>query len=77
LYGEEYKTRVASPHQVVIGTSRPFRMQEPKQQAELFKLLSWVLYYLASGYSKVGYLAADEGWNPHYQVEYGLNVRTR
>jgi hypothetical protein len=52
-------------------------MQEPKEQAELFKLFSWVLYYLASSYSRVGYLATDEEWNPHYQVEYGLNVRTR
>jgi hypothetical protein len=50
-----------------------FRMQEPKEQAELFKLLSSVLYYLASGYSKVGFLAAAE-WNTHYKVEYGLDV---
>jgi hypothetical protein len=77
LYGEEYKTCVTNPYQVIVGTSRSFRMQEPKEQAELFKLFSWVLYYLASSYSRVGYLATDEEWNPHYQVEYGLNVRTR
>ena len=74
MYGEEYKTHVEHPHQVIIEKSKPFRMRFPEHQAEFFKLLSTVLYYLVSGYSNVGYLAADE-WNPYYKVMYGIQVR--
>ena len=74
LYGEEYKARVANPNQVVIGTTRPFRIHELKEQERLFKPLSWLFYYLASGQGKVGFPAADE-WNSHYKVQYGLDVR--
>lgn len=48
-------------------------MQYPKQQAELFKLLSTVSYYLLSGYSNVGFLAVEK-WNPFYSDEYNVNV---
>jgi hypothetical protein len=74
MYGEEYKTRVEHPHQVIIQQSEPFRMRFPEEQAKMFRLLSGVLYYVVSGYSKVGYLAADE-WNPYYQAKYGIRVR--
>jgi len=73
MYGEEYMTRVEHPHQVMIEKSKPFRMRFPEHQAEFFKLLSTLLYYLVSGYSNVGYLAADE-WNPYYKILYGIQV---
>ena len=73
MYGEEYKTRVPSPHKVTIEKSEPFRMRFPEHQARFFKLLSTVLYYLVSGYSNAGYLAADK-WNPYYKAIYKLDV---
>ena len=73
MYGEEYKIHVERPHQVSIEKSKPFRMRFPEQQAEFFKLLSTVLYYLVSGFSNVGYLAAD-AWNPYFQVLYDVKV---
>ena len=72
-YGEEYKTRVPFPHEVTIEKSEPFRMRFPDHQARFFKLLSTVLYYLVSGYSNAGYLAADK-WNPYYKAMYRLDV---
>ena len=69
-------TRVEHPHQIIIQQSIPFRMQIPAKQAELFTLLSRVFYYIASGYSKVGCLAADE-WNPYYKREYNLHVTAK
>jgi len=60
LYGEEYVTLVETPHQVIIQQSVPFRMQYPKKQTELFNLLSRMLYYLVSGFRKVGYVAGEE-----------------
>ena len=74
MYGEEYMTRVEHPHRVVIYQSEPFRMYFPADQAKLFKLLVRVLYYIFSGYSKVGYLAADD-WNKYYGNQYAVNVR--
>ena len=72
-YGEKYITSVVRPHQVIIEKSEPFRMRFPEHQSEFFKLLSTVLYYLVSGYSNVGYLAADE-WNPYYKTKYNIQV---
>jgi len=57
--------RVETPHQVIIQQSIPFRMQYPQKQADLFDLLSRLLFYLVSGFGKVGYIAADE-WNEFY-----------
>lgn len=74
MYGEEYLKRTKNPHKVFIQKSIPFRMRFPQHQAEFFKLLSNVLYYLVSGYSNVGYLAAAE-WNPYYKNLYGIDVR--
>jgi hypothetical protein len=72
-YGAKYKTCVTTPIEIVIHQSKPFRMRHPKQQAEFFRLLSTVLYYMLSGYSNVGYLAAEK-WNGHYKSEYNIQV---
>jgi hypothetical protein len=40
-------------------------MRHPQHQADFFRQLSKVLYYMISGHSNVGYLAKDE-WNPYY-----------
>jgi hypothetical protein len=48
-------------------------MYFPEDQAKLFKLLVRVLYYIFSGCSKVGYLAADD-WNKYYGNQYAINV---
>ena len=64
-YGANYKNRVAEPDQIVIRQSRPHRMRLPKHQAAFFKLLANVLYYIVSGSSCVGVLAAKP-WNKYY-----------
>jgi hypothetical protein len=66
-YTNEYKTKAVQTHQVVIQQSRPFRMKDPKDQAEFYKLLSKLLYYLVSGQSYVGFLASQK-WNKHYRL---------
>ena len=48
-------------------------MRQPKQQAEFFKLLSTLFYYMISGNSNIGYLAKDE-WNPYYKEKHNLHV---
>jgi hypothetical protein len=48
-------------------------MRNPKHQANFFKLLAKVLYYMVSGNSDIGYLAKDE-WNPYFKVQTGLQV---
>jgi hypothetical protein len=48
-------------------------MRQPKQQAEFFKLLSTLFYYMISGESNIGYLAKDE-WNPYYTEKHNLHV---
>ena len=48
-------------------------MRQPKQQAEFFKLLSTLFYYMISGNSNIGYLAKDE-WNPYYKEKHNLDV---
>jgi hypothetical protein len=73
MYGDEYETSVSCPHKITIEKSEPFRMRFPEHQAKFFKLLSTVLYYLVSGYSNAGYLAADK-WNPYYKAIYKLDV---
>ena len=40
-------------------------MRNPAEQAEFFKVLSKLLYYLVTGQSYVGYLAAQK-WNKYY-----------
>ena len=40
-------------------------MRNPAEQAEFFKVLSKLLYYLVTGQSYVGYLAA-KNWNKYY-----------
>jgi hypothetical protein len=50
-------------------------MRQPKHQAEFFKLLAKILYYMVSGNSDIGYLAKDE-WNPYFKVQTGLQVCT-
>ena len=67
LHGAEYKTRVTAPVEVIIQQSRPFRMRKPKDNAEFFKLLSKVLYYIVSGNGRIGYLAAED-WNKYYRA---------
>jgi hypothetical protein len=64
---------VAAAEQVIIHKSRPFRMRFPDQQAEFFKLLSYILYYIVSGCSKVEFLAAQD-WNIYYKL-YKSKVR--
>jgi hypothetical protein len=64
-YGIEYKQRVAHPIKIQICQSRPYRMRHPQHEADFFRSLSKILYYMVSGYSNVGYLAKDE-WNPYY-----------
>lgn len=58
-------TRVKQPHQVVIQQSEPFLMKWPQRQADMFKLLMRVLYYLVGGHSHAGYFAAKT-WNHYY-----------
>jgi hypothetical protein len=65
-YGANYKNRVAEPEQIIIQHSKPHRMRLPKHQAAFFRLLSNVLYYILSGNSRVGVLAAQL-WNPYYR----------
>jgi hypothetical protein len=48
-------------------------MRHPKHQADFFKLLAKVLYYMVSGNSDIGYLSKDE-WNPYFKVQTGLQV---
>jgi hypothetical protein len=60
---------------VSIQQSRPFRMRFPQHQAAFFRLFAKLLFYLVSGYSSVGYLAADEH-NPYYQSYIGRDVRS-
>jgi hypothetical protein len=48
-------------------------MRKPENQAEFFKLLSTLFYYMISGKSHIAYLA-DEEWNPCYKEKYGLQV---
>ena len=67
LHGAAYKSRVSAPAQIIIQQSRPFRMRKPKDNAELFKLFSKVLYYIVSGNGRIGYLAAEK-WNTYYLV---------
>jgi hypothetical protein len=64
-YGSEYKHRIADPIKIQICQSRPYQMRHPQHQADFFRLLSRILYYMISGNSNVGYLAKDE-WNPYY-----------
>jgi hypothetical protein len=64
-YGAEYKARVTAPIEVSIQQSRPFRMRKPKDNAEFFKLISKLLYYIVSGQSRTGYLAIGR-WNKYY-----------
>jgi hypothetical protein len=40
-------------------------MRKPKDIAEFFRLVSKILYYIVSGQSHIGYLAA-EPWNEYY-----------
>jgi len=49
-------------------------MKNPKDQAEFYKLLSKLLYYLVSGQSNVGFLTA-QNWNKYYRrAVLGLKV---
>lgn len=68
-----YKKMVPHPEQVVIQKSRPYHMRYPTEQALFFELLTSVLYYIISGHSKVGFLAADD-WNKYYRAAFGLDV---
>jgi hypothetical protein len=72
-YGAKYRTLANNPHQITIQQSKPFCMRQPKQQAEFFKLLSTLFYYMISGESNIGYLAKDE-WNPYYTEKNNLHV---
>jgi len=69
-YGAEYKKHVPIPDEIIIQQSRPFRMRVPKHQADFFRLLSKVLYYIVSGNSRVGVLAAQP-WNKYFVLEKG------
>ena len=66
-HGENYLTNITHPHQIFIQQSRPFRMKKPRHQADFFKLLSKLFYYLIQGSSHVGYLTA-ENWNKYYRA---------
>lgn len=65
LHGAEYKNRVIPPTQIIIQQSRPFRMRKPSDNAAFFELVAKLLYYLVSGQSRTGYLAAER-WNKYY-----------
>jgi hypothetical protein len=67
MYGANYRNRVAEPDRIIIQHSRPHRMRLPKHQAAFFRLLANVLYYVLSGSSRVGVLAAQP-WNPYYRT---------
>ena len=54
-----------NPEEIIIQQSQPFRMRKPGDQADFFRLLSKVLYYIVSGNSRVGFLAAQQ-WNPYF-----------
>jgi len=58
-------TRVETPHQVIIQQSIPFRMQYLTSRRNL----SIMLFYLVSGFGKVGYIAGDE-WNKFYTKQH-------
>ena len=75
-YGADYKTKARNPVEITIQQSRAYRMRYPAQQAEFFRLIANLLFYMASGLSKIGFLEKDE-WNPYYQVRYGLQVCPR
>ena len=68
-YGANYKNRITDPDQIVIQQSRPYRIRLPKHQAAFFKLLANVLYYILSGSSHVGVLAAKP-WNEYYRYRF-------
>lgn len=48
-------------------------MRKPRDQASFFRQLVNILWYLASGNSKVGHMNMDD-WNPLYQKLHGLQV---
>ena len=75
-HGADYKARVTTPVEVVIQQSRPFRMRKPKDNAEFFKLVSKLLYYLVSGQSRTGYLATGR-WNKYYLAVLGAKERDK
>ena len=66
-YGTEYLNRVQDPAQITIQQSRPYRMWNPRHQADFFRLLANVLFYIVKGEGNVGFLAAQP-WNPCYAV---------
>ena len=74
-YADEYKTQVVQTHQIVIQQSRPFRMKEPTDQAEFYRLLSKLLYYLVSGQSNVGFLTAQKSNKYYDRAVKGVQVR--
>jgi len=65
MYGANYRNHIAEPDQIIIQHSKPYSMRLPKHQAAFFRLLANVLYYILSGSSRVGVLAAQP-WNPYY-----------
>lgn len=65
-YGHEYKAKADTLHEIHLQQSRPFRMRDPHDQAGFFKLIAKLFYYLVSGKSHVGYLAA-EPWNRYFK----------
>lgn len=75
-YGAEYKTRVTPPEEVIIQQSRPFRMRKPKDNAEFFKLISKLVYYIVSGQSRTGYLAKGR-WNKYYLAVQGAKEQQK
>ena len=61
-------------HPITLSQSRPFRMRDPRQQADFFVLLAQVLNYLNSGQSHVGYLSNNPG-NPYVRIPVYPTVR--
>jgi len=74
-HGLDYLTQVQPPLQdhINIHQSRPFRMRQPQQQADFFRLFAKLLCYIVSGNSLVPYMDESER-NPYYKQVIGLNV---
>jgi len=74
-HGSHYLIRVPPPlqHHINIHQSSPFRMRQPQQQADFFRLYAKLLCYIVSGNSLVPYMDKSER-NPYYKELTGLNV---
>src|SRR5947207_9244208 len=75
-YEAEYKTRVIDPVEVIIKQSRPFPYAKSKDNAEFFKPVSKLVYYIVSGQTRTGYLATGR-WNKCYIAVLGQKINRK